>query len=236
VTATARAEPPVPSFLGAMIAVIRKDLRLEWRTREVFTATLVFAALVLLTMNFSFEPGQHAVEDMAAGLLWVAFVFAGMLGFSRSLLAEKEGGCLDALYLSPADPGAIFLGKVASNVIFLAVTEAAVLPLFAVLFNYPLGRAFPGVIVAIGLGSVGFVAAGTLFAAISTQMRVREVMLPLLLLPVSVPVLIASVRVTQTALAGHALSGALAWIGLLVLCDALFLVAGMLLFGYVLED
>jgi heme exporter protein B len=236
VSVVAPGQTPAVSFFGAMLAVVRKDLRLEWRTREVFTATLVFATLVLLTINFSFEPGQGTVEEMAAGLLWVAFVFAGMLGLGRSFLAEKEGGCLEALYLSPADPGAIFLGKVASNIIFLAATEAVVLPLFAVLFNYPMGRAFPGVIVGVGLGSLGFVAAGTLFAAISAQTRIREVMLPLLLLPVCIPVLIASVRVTQAALAGRVLSGVLAWIGLLVVCDALFVVAGMLLFGYVLED
>jgi len=224
------------TFGGAMLAVMRKDLALEWRTREIFSATVVFAALVLLTINFSFDPGQRAVEQMASGILWVAFVFAGMLGLGRSFVAERENACLDALALSPADPGAIFVGKAAANLIFLAVTEAIVLPLFAVLFNFPLGRAFPGLVLPLALGSVGFVGAGTLFAAISTQTRMREVMLPLLLLPVSIPVLIASVRITGTALAGRAVSESLPWIGLLVLCDALFLVAGTLLFGHLLED
>jgi heme exporter protein B len=224
------------TFGGAMLAVTRKDLALEWRTREIFSATVVFAALVLLTINFSFDPGRRAVEQTASGILWVAFVFSGMLGLGRSFVAEREHACLDALALSPADPGAIFLGKAAANLIFLAVTEAIVLPLFAVLFNFPLGRAFPGLLLPLALGSVGFVGAGTLFAAISTQTRMREVMLPLLLLPVSIPVLIASVRVTGTALAGRAMAESLPWIGLLVLCDALFLVAGTLLFGHLLED
>jgi heme exporter protein B len=224
------------TFGGAMVAVIRKDLALEWRTREIFTATVVFAALVLLTINFSFDPGQRTVEETASGFLWVAFVFAGMLGLGRSFVAERENACLDALALSPADPGAIYLGKTAANLIFLAVTEAIVLPLFAVLFNFPIARAFPALIVPLGLGSIGFVAAGTLFAAISTQTRMREVMLPLLLLPVSVPVLIASVRATGTALAGRGIEGSLPWIGLLVLCGTLFLVAGTLLFGHLLED
>lgn len=224
------------SFGAAMLAVARKDLRLEWRTREVFSATVVFAALVLVTFNFSFEPGQRAVEEMASGFIWVAFVFAGMLGLNRAFVTEKEQGCLDALYLSPADPGALYLGKVIANLIFLAVTEAVVLPLFALLFNFPLGRAFPELLVPLGLGSFGFVAAGTLFAAMSTQTRIREVMLPLLLLPAGVPVLIASVRLTETALAGRDLGDVLPWIGLLVLCDALFVVAGTLLFQHVLEE
>ncbi|MFQ5458297.1 MAG: heme exporter protein CcmB [Myxococcota bacterium] len=224
------------SFGAAMMTVVRKDLRLEWRTREVFSATVVFAALVLVTFNFSFEPGARAVEEMAAGVLWVAFVFAGMLGLNRTFVSEKEGGCMGALFLAPADPGALFLGKVISNLIFLAVTEMVVLPLFALLFNYPLARAFPGLILPLVLGSLGFVAAGTLFAAMSTQTRIREVMLPLLLLPASVPVLIASVRVTAGALAGSGTGGDLPWIGLLVLCDTLFLVAGTFLFGHVLEE
>lgn len=224
------------AFGSAMVAIIRKDLLLEWRTREVFTATVVFAVLVLLIFNFSFEPGQKAVEEMAAGLLWVAIVFAGMLGLSRTFVTEKEGGCLEALFLSPADPGAIFLGKVVSNVVFLAVTEAVLLPLFALFFNFPIGRAFPALICPLALGSLGFVAAGSLFAAMSAQTRMREVMLPLLLLPVSVPLLIASVRVTSAALSGQGIGDAMAWIGLLVLSDALFLVAGMYLFGYVLEE
>jgi heme exporter protein B len=224
------------SFWSATAAVIRKDLRLEWRTREVFSATVVFAALVLITINFSFEPGQRAVEQMAAGLLWVAFIFAGLLGLNRSFVLEREDGCLNGLFLSPVDPGAIFLGKVISNLIFLSVTEAVLLPLFALLFNFPLAHALPGLLVPVALGSLGFVAAGTLFAAMSTHTRLREAMLPLLLLPVSIPVLIASVRVTGTTLAGRDLAEAMAWIGLLVLCDALFLVAGMFLFEYVIED
>lgn len=224
------------SFWKAMAAVIRKDLRLEWRTREVFSATVVFAALVLITINFSFEPGQRAVEKMAAGLLWVAFIFAGMLGLNRSFVLERENGCLNGLFLAPVDPGAIFLGKVVSNLVFLAVTEAVVLPLFALLFNFPLARAFPGLLAPLALGSLGFVAAGTLFAAMSTHTRLREAMLPLLLLPVCIPVLIASVRVTGATLAGRDPGEAMAWIGLLVLCDALFLVAGMFLFGYVIEE
>ncbi|MDP3938220.1 MAG: heme exporter protein CcmB [Deltaproteobacteria bacterium] len=224
------------SFGAVTLAVVRKDLRLEWRTREVFSATVVFAALVLVTFNFSFEPGQGAVERMASGFIWVAFVFAGMLGLNRTFVTEKEEGCLDALFLSPADPGAIYLGKVIANLIFLAVTEAAVLPLFALLFNFPLARAFPTMLLPLALGSFGFVAAGTLFAAMAAQTRIREVMLPLLLLPACVPVLIASVRLTQAALEGLDLESVLPWVGMLVLCDALFVVAGTFLFQHVLEE
>lgn len=143
---------------------------------------------------------------------------------------------MGALFLSPADPGAVYLGKVASNLVFISVTEAVVLPLFALFFNYPLARAFPELLLPVALGSLGFVSAGTLFAAMATQTRIREVMLPLLLLPASVPVLISSVRVTSAALAGKGLGPELPWVGLLVLCDALFLVAGTFLFGYVLEE
>ncbi len=224
------------SFGAAMMIVLRKDLRLEWRTREVFSATVVFGVLVLVTFNFSFEPGARAVEEMASGFLWVAFVFAGMLGLNRTFVTEKEGGCIGALFLSPADPGAIFLGKVASNLVFITVTEAVILPLFALLFNFPLARAFPELLLPVTLGSLGFVSAGTLFAAMATQTRIREVMLPLLLLPASIPVLISSVRVTSAALAGNELGPELPWVGLLVLCDALFLVAGTFLFGHVLEE
>ncbi len=231
-----RAATSGASFGGAVLAVLRKDLRIEWRTREVFSATAVFAALVLVTFNFSFEPGARAIEEMAPGFLWVAFVFAGMLGLNRSFVTEKEGDCLGALLISPADPGAIYLGKVISNLAFLALTEAVVLPLFALLFNFPLGRALPVLLLPLFLGSLGFVAAGTLFGAMSTQTRIREVMLPLLLLPACVPVLIASVRITAATLAGLGAGAALHWVGLLVLCDALFLVAGTFLFGYVLED
>lgn len=193
----------------------------------------VFALMVVVIFNFAFELRVENVANVAPGVLWVAIAFAGVLGLNRSLVLEKDKGCLDGLILCPVDRSAIYLGKMIGNVVFMLAMEAVALPVFAVLFNLPLLT--PAVLAVVGLGTVGFAAVGTLFAAIAVNTRTREVMLPVLLFPIIVPLLIAAVKSTE-AIVGSQNAGDAPWLGMLAAYGAIFLVVSTLTFEYVLEE
>ncbi|RME38409.1 MAG: hypothetical protein D6793_02775, partial [Thermoflexia bacterium] len=170
----------------------------------------------------------------APGILWSTVAFAGTLGLSRSLVREQQTGCIDGLLLAPMDRTAIFFGKAAGNLFFIFVVECILLPLFAGLFNVPLLQ--PGVLLITVLGTVGYAAVGTLLAAMAVNTRAREVLLPVLLLPLAFPVLIAGVRAAGILLDGGTLTEAGGWVHLIVLYDLLILAVSTLTFGYVLEE
>jgi len=221
-------------YLDKVGAIVWKDVVAELRTKEIFTSMLVFALLVVVIFNFAFELRQVDMSLMGPGILWVAFTFAGVLGLNRSFVLEKDRGSLEGLMLAPVDRSAIYLGKLLGNLLFMLVMEAFALPLFAVLNNQPL--LLPGLVPIIFLGTLGFVTVGTLFAAMSVNTRTREVMLPILLFPMMVPVVIAAVKATGVVLAGDPLSAAGDWLSLLVAFDVIFLVVCWLVFEYVVEE
>lgn len=222
------------AYLGRVATILWKDLISELRTKQMLTSMLVFALLVTIIFSFAIEPMSVDMIALAPGLLWVAFCFSGILGLNRSFALEKARNSLEGLMLTPVDWSGIYVAKMLGNFVFLSVVELVVLPLFWVLSNLSV---FPlGLVLIVPLGTLGFVAAGTLFAAMTVNTRAREVMLPVLLLPVSVPVIVAAVRSTAAVMAGGSLAHTANWVQLLVACDVVFIVLSVLIFEYVIEE
>jgi heme exporter protein B len=222
------------SFFRQVLAIVAKDIAAELHTREMVSAMLVFAVLALLVFSFALDLGGAMARAAAPGVLWATVAFAGTLGLSRSLAREQQAGCMDGLLLAPTDRSAIFLGKALGNLAFIGIVEAALLPLFSVLFDTPLLR--PGVLVVTALGTVGYAAVGTLLAAIAINTRAREVMLPILLLPLAIPVLIAAVQATSWLVEGGTFAEVGGWVRLLVAYDLIIVAVSVLTFGYVVEE
>jgi heme exporter protein B len=222
-----------PSFFKAMMAIVQKDLAAELRSRELLSAMLVFSMLVILIFNFALELDPDVRQKVTAGVLWTTFAFAGTLGLNRSMAVEKDRGCMDGLLLAPVDRSAIFFGKAISNLAFMLIVEAIVL--YAVLYNevriFQLG--FLGVIL---LGSIGYIAVGTLLSAMSVQTRTRDVLLPILLFPVAVPVLLASVKASGGLLAGAEFAEILTPLNLLIVYDVIFIAIAFMVFDFVVEE
>src|SRR5262245_28324021 len=190
------------NFIKAISAVLWKDLQAEFRSREIFSSMLVFSLLIILIFNFALELDVKTRQSVTSGVLWSTFAFAGTLGLNRSMAIEKDRDCLDGLLLAPVDRSAIFFGKVISNLVFMSIVEAIVLPVYSVLYNINLFQ--PGLLMVILLGSIGYVAVGTLLAAMSVQTRTRDMLLPILLFPVAIPVLLSAVKASSGLLAGVA--------------------------------
>lgn len=220
-------------FLRKVLAIVDKDIAAELHTKEMVSAMLVFSALALLIFSFALDLRGEMAEAAAPGVLWATVAFAGILGLSRSLAREQQGGCIDGLLLAPVDRSAIFFGKAAGNLLFMAVVEVLLLPFFAALFDVPLLRA--GVLLVLILGTLGYAAVGTLLAAIAVNTRAREVMLPVLLLPLAVPVLIGAVQATGGLIQGATLGEVGGWIRILVVYDLVIVAVSLLTFGYVVE-
>ena len=221
-------------FVRKVWAIVAKDIAAERHTREMVSAMLVFAILACLIFSFALDLRGAIARTAAPGVLWATVSFAGMLGLSRSFAREQQTGCIDGLLLAPVDRSAIFLGKALGNLIFITVVEIVVLPLFSALFDVPL--LLPRVLVITGLGTIGYAAAGTLLAGIAVNTRAREVMLPVLLLPLTIPALIAAVRATGTLLEGGVPSEIGGWVRLLVVYDLIITAVSVLTFAYVVEE
>ena len=222
------------TYLRQVGALVLKDLRLESRRRESVVGVLVFVLLVLGLFQFALDLEREAMRRVVPGVLWITFLFAGLLALGRTFAAERDGGTLDGLLLAPMDRSAIYLAKVIATVVFMGLVELIALPVFAGVFDAPLLT--PGVLLTVLLGTVGFAAAGTLFAALAAQTRARDVLLPLLLLPLLVPLLIAAARATDDLLAGAAVPASAPWWELLAGLCALFLGVSVLLFDALLEE
>jgi heme exporter protein B len=225
---------PGSSFLSAIGAIVWKDLAAELRSRELLSAMLVFALLVILIFNFSLELNIKTREEVTGGVLWVTFAFAGTLGLNRSMAMEKDRGCLDGLLLAPVDRSAIYFGKAIGNLIFMFIVEAVVLPVYSVLYNVNLFK--PGLLLVVLLGSVGYVAVGTLLAAMAVQTRTRDVLLPILLFPLVVPVVIAAVKASNGFLASSPVAEITPWLNLLGVYDVIFIALAFMAFDYVVEE
>jgi heme exporter protein B len=225
---------PKGNFIKAVGAVVWKDLRAEFRSRELFSAMLVFSLLIILIFNFALELDVKTRQSVTAGVLWSTFAFAGTLGLNRSMAIEKDRGCLDGLLLAPVDRSAIYFGKVISNLVFMLIVEVIVLPVYSVLYNVNLFQ--PGLSLVILLGSIGYVAVGTLLSAMSVQTRTRDILLPILLFPVVIPVLLAAVKASNGFLNGAELADILLPINLLIAYDIIFIAVAFMVFDSVVEE
>jgi len=223
------------SYLRKVLAIVIKDVSAELRTREMVSSMLVFSLLVILIFNFTFDLRADNQRTLAPGVLWVAIAFGGMLGLSRSFIVEKDRGSIEGLLLAPMDRSAIYLGKMLGNVLFMAGVEIIILPVFVVLFNLSAGDLLPlaGIMV---LGTIGFAGVGTLFSAMVVHTRAREVLLPVLLFPVVIPVMLSAVRLTAAVLDGLPLAEMQNWLSLLIAFDAIFLALSFILFDFVMEE
>lgn len=195
---------------------------------------LTFAVLVVVVFNFAFELRADDVRVVAPGMLWVTITFAGTLGLGRSLAMEQDRGCLDGLLLSPVDRSAIYFGKMAGNVLFMAAVEAVILPLFTILFNLPFAQ--PGIVAVVGLGTLGLAGVGTLLSAMAVNTRAREVMLPILLFPVALPAIIAAVQATAGILDGLAFDEWRQGLGVLAAFDAILIAISTMTFDFIVEE
>jgi heme exporter protein B len=222
------------SFLRSVWAVIWKDLAAELRSRELLSAMLVFALLVILIFNFALELDAKARSTITAGVLWVTFAFAGTLGLNRSMAMEKDRGCLDGLLLAPVDRSAIYFGKAIGNLVFMLIVEVIVLPVYSILYNTNLFN--PGLLLVILLGSIGYIAVGTLLASMAVETRTRDVLLPILLFPVVIPVLIAAVKASTGFLQGAPMSEITPWLNLLIVYDLVFTSVAFMVFDYIVEE
>lgn len=222
------------AFFRAMAAIIWKDLAAELRSRELLSAMLVFALLVIIIFNFALELDPRTRSAVTSGVLWVTFIFAGTLGLNRSMAIEKDRGCMDGLLLAPVDRSAIYFGKAIGNLIFMLIMEIIVLPVYSLLYNINLFS--PGLLLVIVLGSIGYIAVGTLLSAMAVQARTRDILLPILLFPVALPVLMASVKASNGFLQGVEMNEVLPWLNLLVVYDIIFTAVAFMVFDFVVEE
>ena len=221
-------------YLGPLFAVVWKDILLEFRTKDIVVSVLVFSILVIVIFNFALDPTPRVVALVAPGVLWVAFVFGGVLGLTRSFSMEKEGGNLRGLMLAPVSRDAIFFGKMLASFLFMLLVEVLAYPIFALMFNLPLVE--PLLIPIAVLATLGFAAVGTAFSAMAVNTRAREVMLPLLFLPVVMPLIIGAVEATTLVLVGDDKGDMALWLSLLAAFDAVFVVVCPVAFHLVVEE
>jgi heme exporter protein B len=224
------------SYFGIVALVAAKDLRTELRSREQAISLMVFAVLVLVVFNFAFDFTIIDFKTLGPGILWVAFIFSGVLALNHAFRIEREQDRIEGILMAPIDRSAFYLGKVLSTVLFMGTVEAVIVPLSAILFNQSITPRLGLMILALVLNTVGFAAVGTLFAAITTQTRRSEVLLPLLLFPAAVPIALAAVRTTSHILAGHPFARYANWVYMSAAYDLIFIAAAVLLFDYALQE
>ena len=221
-------------YLRKVFAIVWKDVRAELRTKDILSSMLVFAALAVVIFQFAFDLRADNARLVLPGVVWIAITFSGVLGLNRSFILEQDRGSMEGLLLAPMDRSVIYFGKLIGNLLFIFAVELVLLPLASIFFNVWIVT--PSILLVVFLGTVGFAAVGTLFAALSVNTRAREVMLPILLFPIMVPVLIAGVRAMGALLDGETLQDVAQWLRLLVAYDVIFIAAAFLLFDFVVEE
>jgi len=220
-------------FWRKVLAITWKDVLSEFRTREIIFSVLVFTLLVIVIFNFAFGGGQDTIQMVAPGMLWITFTFAGVLSLNRSFIIEKEEGCLEGLLVCPVSREIIYLGKMLASLLFMLSVEVVALPIFAILFN--LDISFQLVVITL-LTTVGFVTVGVLFSALAVNTRAREMVLPLLFLPIVVPLIIAAVESSGLALSGESWGEIASWLQIIGAFDVIFLVVSFWVFNYTIEE
>ena len=222
------------NFLHHTLAHLKKDLRLEWRSRDSVTGMLFFSLLVVVVFSLAFDPTAAISRQIAGGILWIVLLFAATTALTQSWTREQRNGVLDAQRLAPASPAALFLGKAIANLIFVTAVELILAPLFVIFYNlHALGRPWLLLLV-MPLGTWSLVTNGTFFAALSLRTRNREMMLPLVLFPISIPALLAMVQATTNILTGEFEPDL--WIKLLLGYDIVFTTVCLLLFSTILNS
>lgn len=219
----------------AAAILLGKELRHEFRTRELLNTTVVFALVVVVLFSFAFSPTSDESRRWGPGLLWLAFLFAGSLMLNPTFSREQNNDTLDALRMAPISPFSIVLGKMLANFIFMALAEILLVPVFAVLYNVSLAGVAGRLALVLALGTAGLVVTGTVFSAISARARMRELLLPLLLLPILTPLLIACVEATAALFSTEPQLDT-AWLAFLAGFDVVFFTASWLLSDYLLEE
>jgi heme exporter protein B len=221
-------------YFQAIIAIIKKDLTAELRSRELISAMLIFSLLVILIFNFALELEPKLRLVVTPGILWVTFIFAGTIGLNRSLAVEKDRGSFDGLLLAPVDRSVILFGKMAGNLIFMFLLEILILPVYSLLYNVNLFQ--PGLLLVIFLGSVGYISVGTLLSSMSMQTKTRDMLLPIILFPVTIPILLAAVKASNGYLQNLGNASITPWINLLVVYDVIFLAVSYMVFDTIVEE
>lgn len=223
------------SFARRALIVAWKDLLVERRSKNTLNALLFFSLLMLFVFQLALGPDRERLASVLPGLLWIGFILSGLLALGRTFLIEREHDCWEGLLLAPGDKSAIYLGKLAGNLVVMLIVEAFVLALFVLFFNIDIGGALPGLALVIALGTVGLAAVGTLFAAMTAHLRARELLFPVLFLPMEVPVLLGTVQATEALFLGEPLTAVSHWLNLLLAADLIYLTAGILTFDFILE-
>lgn len=221
-------------FWSKAMTIAWKDTLSELRSKEITSSVLVFALLVIVIFNFAFGADQEMMRKVAPGMLWTTFVFAGILSLNRSFIPEKEQGCLEGLMICPVSRDVIFAGKAMSSLLFLLIVETVALLAFAMLFSVPILS--PQIILVTLVTTVGFVAVGTLFSALAVNTKAREMVLPILFLPVVIPIIIGAVKASEAALATGSWSGIGSWLQIILAFDIIFLVVSFLTFDFVIVE
>jgi heme exporter protein B len=222
--------------LSRVGALVWKDLTAERRTKANFNAVVFLAGLILLLFGFALGPDHDALRNVAGGVLWLTVLFSGVLSFNRSYEQELENGALELLLLYPGDRRSIFLGKLLANLAFVVLVEAIMVPAAALMYDLPVWEVIVPLSVVLFLGTFGFVTLGTFYAAMASRLRAREVLLPLLLFPMLIPLLVAAVQATGGILNGDLLDQSGAWIRLLIVYDVIFFLGALFAFEHVIED
>jgi len=226
------------------LEIARKDLKAEFRTKQMLNSMMIFALLVIVIFSFAFGNeasitipvlNRKITDLLAPGMLWIAFTFAGMLGLSRSFAGEKEEGCLEGLKLCPVDRSEIYNGKVVSNAVLMFLMEITTVPVFIVLFSYDI-KNIPGLALVAILGTFGFIFVGTLLSALTVNTRTREILLPVVLFPVLIPVILSAVTATGVMLASGEISDIAGELQILAVYDIVFFIVAQLVFEYTIED
>jgi len=213
----------LPSFLRASLTIAAKDLRSEFRTKEAFNSSFAFSVVILLLFSFAFDPSSEQLRDISGGLLWLVFSFAGALSLNRSFARELQNDCLDALVSSPAPTGALFLGKALANYVLLLIVEMASLLVFALFYDVRFAKQLGPLLLVILLGTWGMTVIGTMFSALTVNLRMRELMLPTLVYPLMIPALMAAMTLTTDLIAGTPLGPEnLIWLRLLTGFDVIY--------------
>jgi heme exporter protein B len=222
------------AFWQAVFAILRKDLQAEMRSRELFNTMVLFALLSTFIFSFALEMDRVAREEAVSGVLWVTIVFASTLGLNRSMFMEREQNTLDAVLLAPISRTAVFVGKMLGNYLFTLVVGLVLIPIMSMLFNKPLVQ--PYFFLVLALGILGFSTVGTLISTMTIQTRARESLLPIAMLPVALPIILAAVYASTAILTGAEFKTWEGWVNLLVLINIIYLTLSLLLFEYVIEE
>jgi heme exporter protein B len=229
-----RASGGFGAYVGKTLAIAQKDLRSEWRAREIVGTMVAFSVLAVIIFGMAFDLRVPEADMVVPGVFWVIILFSGVMGLNRSFGAEVDRGSLAALLMAPVDRSAIYFGKMLASLVFMLLTELIILPVILVMFDVNLMHTW--IMVGALLGSIGYVAVGTLFAGLTANTRSRETMLPVLLLPVMVPIFVAGVALTAGVIDGHEFSDFRHWLGIMLGYDLIFITVAFLVFDMIWED